>query len=523
MKPLCVLVVNRCMGTRTGTEMYVRDLATALLSRGHRPMVFSPQVGPLAEELRAERITVVDRLKALDMVPDIIHGHHTWETMAAIARFPDIPAIFVGHDATAWHDTPPRLPQIGRYVAVDHTLRDRFIDRHGIHLDQVTVVANPINFDRFCNRGPLPRRPRRALQISGYSGLSERAEIEAACVAREIHLDSVGQHFGNATTKPETLLADYDLVFAKGRCAFEAAAAGTAVVVCDTWGCGPMLSSRFLDTAHGILAGRNMMSETLCRATLLQRIDEYDPDDAAKVSWRIRQTFDAESVADRFVEIYREVILNHQPIDPDRSKQAFGDEILWWSVHLERVLHEHATSAARLQPRKRARCEPIARGSTIDFDHPFRGGGWHPAERDDRGVFCWLGPEPWAWVELVVPSGDSLALQCEIAYVLDPAVLEKLVVRIDGHPIKFEVTTRESTLQISGSISKAVPLQTAETAHLMFSVPRTVRPHDLDPANDDMRPLGIALRRISLELPTPRIGAKAANRVGHTPISGDAA
>ena len=40
-----------------------------------------------------------------------------------------------------------------------------------------------------------------------------------------------------------TLTGDYDLVFAKARCALEAMAVGAAVVLCDTHGLGPMVTS----------------------------------------------------------------------------------------------------------------------------------------------------------------------------------------------------------------------------------------------------------------------------------------
>jgi len=527
MKPLRVLIVNRCMSSRTGTEIYVRDLAAALQHGGHRPMVFSPQLGPLAEEMQADGIPVVDRLEDLDLTPEIIHGHHTWDTMAAIAQFPDVPAIFVGHDSTAWHDTPPRLPQIGRYVAVDYTLRERFTDRHGIDSSRISVVANPINFDRFRNRGPLPRRPRRALQISGYSGLGERAEIAAACDARGIHLDSVGHHFGNTTTEPEALLADYDLIFAKGRCAFEAAAAGAAVVVCDTWGCGPMLSSQFLDTGHGILTGRNMMSAELCSENLLRRIDEYDPDDAEKVSRRIRQTIDAGLVVDHLVDLYREVIAKHRSIDSGITKHAFCDELLWWSVHFDQVFDERSKAAARLQPKMLSLCVSTAQGSAVDFDRPFRGGGWYVPERDDQGAFCWLGPEPWAWVELVVPNADSFRLRCDLAYVLDPSILERLDVRVDGHPVKLDISTGETGIQISGAIPKAARCQSGDTVQLMFNIPRTVRPCDLNHGNSDQRALGVALRRIALEprceTVTPGFGQEIANRLRRLLTSTEAA
>ena len=70
---LTVLLTNVRLEDRTGTELYVRDLAFGLLAKGHRPVVYSPRLGKLAQEIRAETIPVVDDLNQLSVVPHY-HG-----------------------------------------------------------------------------------------------------------------------------------------------------------------------------------------------------------------------------------------------------------------------------------------------------------------------------------------------------------------------------------------------------------------------------------------------------------------
>ena len=41
--------------------------------------------------------------------------------------------------------------------------------------------------------------------------------------------------------RPEAILGDYDLVFAKARAAMEAMATGCAVILCDRVGAGPLV------------------------------------------------------------------------------------------------------------------------------------------------------------------------------------------------------------------------------------------------------------------------------------------
>src|SRR5688572_26159647 len=95
---LTVLLTNLRLEGRTGTELYVRDIAYGLLAKGHRPVIYSPRLGKLAQEIRAETIPVIDDLSRLSAPPDIIHGHHSNETLTALLHFPNVPGIFFLHD-----------------------------------------------------------------------------------------------------------------------------------------------------------------------------------------------------------------------------------------------------------------------------------------------------------------------------------------------------------------------------------------------------------------------------------------
>src|SRR4029079_15454500 len=126
----------------TGTELYVRDAALGLLRRGHRPAVYTPEAGPVAAELRAPGVTVTTDISRLTEVPDVIHGHHHQQTMAALLRFPGVPEIFVAQHSTASHDAPPVFPRIRRYLAVDGANRERLLAEGGIPPERVEVHLN---------------------------------------------------------------------------------------------------------------------------------------------------------------------------------------------------------------------------------------------------------------------------------------------------------------------------------------------------------------------------------------------
>lgn len=357
---LRVLITNHSLSNYAGTELYVRDLAVQLLRRGHTPIVYSTQLGQVAEDLRAATVPVVDDLNSLTQTPDLIHGQHNLETMTALLHFPHTPAAYFCHGWLARVESPPRFPRILRYVAVDETCYDRLVCEEAIPAERARVILNFVDLTRFRARPPLPARPMRALVFSNYA--SEDSSIGAvreACVRAGIALDVVGLTAGNVSAQPEHLLGRYDLVFAKGRCALEALAVGAAVVVCDAQGMGPLVTTRELENLRRLNFGvRVLRREKLDADTLAREIARYDPQDAAEVSRRIRASAGIESAVDEIVALYREVI-DEYAAGGERAGAAASAEgraaaayLRWLTLGLraERDAFQHSTTA-RLQAR----------------------------------------------------------------------------------------------------------------------------------------------------------------------------
>ena len=288
MQPISVLLTNNALGARGGSETYIRDVALALLQRGHRPVAFSLLLGDVAEELRRATVPVVDDLERLGEAPDVIHGHHHFETLIAALRFPGVPIINFCHGWVPWEELPLRHPSVRRYVAVDEVCVDRLVREEGIAPSQVELLLNFVSLDRFRARSPLPDRPRRALVLSNAATADGYARvITAACQDAQIAVDIVGTGTA-AVSKPEALLAGYDLVFAKGRSALEALAVGCATILADAVGAGPLV------TPHNCarLRRRNFGIRELTKAhevaSYRSQIAEYCPDRAASVCERVR-------------------------------------------------------------------------------------------------------------------------------------------------------------------------------------------------------------------------------------------
>ena len=309
MSGLRILITNSRLADRSGTELYVRDLALQLLKRGHNPVVYTMQPGALAEEVRAATIPVIDDISRLTTPPDIIHAHHHLEAMSALLHFPGVPAIYVCHGWLPWQESPPRFPRILRYVAVDETCKDRLICEAGIPVERTRLILNFVDLSRFTPRAPLPPKPARALFFNNEATESTSIPIvRKACEREGISLDVIGFAAGRPCDDPAAALRQYDIVFGRARCAIEAMAVGAAAIVCDSTGVAGMVTTANFDRLLPLNFGIRSLREPLDAATLSREIDRYDAADAAKVSYRIRAVADIGRAVDEFEELYHEVI-----------------------------------------------------------------------------------------------------------------------------------------------------------------------------------------------------------------------
>lgn len=317
---LRILITNNGLAVRAGSELYVRDVALSLLKRGHEPIVYSTLLGDVARELRTAKVEVVDNLKPLTAAPDLIHGHHHLDTMTALLNFPRVPAINFCHSVTYPQETPVCFPRVLRYVAVDYACRDRLLE-HGIPAERIRVLLNFVDLDRFRPRDTsLPSRPRRALVFSNYAGPDTHLPVvQEACNRAELQLDVIGVAAQNASAQPEKILRKYDLVFAKARCALEAMAVGTAVILCDRGGVGPLVTMDEFDELRPLNFGIRTLREPMNPDVLLRQIERYDALDAAAVSGLVRATAGHEAIIDELLNLYQEVINEQRRLGPGDS------------------------------------------------------------------------------------------------------------------------------------------------------------------------------------------------------------
>lgn len=354
---LRVLITNNALAARRGTEGYVRDIALDLQQRGHTPLGYSTLLGDVARELQMAGVKVVDDLNQLDVAPDIIHGHAHMETMTAVLHFPGVPAIHFCHSSSVWYDTPVMFPRVLRYVAVDHACRDRLL-HHGVPAEKIRVLFNFVDLARFKMRSsPLPQKPRRALLFSNYATEGTHLPVvREACTKSNLTLEIVGSGKNSALAEPEKMLGEYDLVFAKARCALEALAVGAAVVLCDASGVGPMVTAREFERLRPLNFGIRTLTEPLDASTIVREIDRYDPRDAAEVSRIVRASAGLETIVDDLVELYYEVIEEYR----NANNCSVEEEGRAAAAYLRQLKIDFAThGAASMRLRERVQSIPL--------------------------------------------------------------------------------------------------------------------------------------------------------------------
>ena len=359
-----ILIATGSLAIRAGPETYARDLVGALTRAGHAVAVYSPILGEMADDFRVAGAAVLDRLDTVSWTPEILHGQHCLDMMTALCRFPATPAVFVSHGWMHWGDTPPRHPRILRYVAVDGPTRDHAVQRCGIPPAQVSLVPNFVDLERYGPRAPLPPRPQRALVLSNYAREDTYLPlVREACRRTGITVDVAGYGVGRPVSQPERVLPAYDVVFAKGRAALEAAAVGTAVVVCDAFGLGPMVTTQNMQVLRTLEGDYWRWYSPLRVDRLEQEIGRYDARDAAEVTRWVREVAGADRAGAELVRLYEDAVAEHRerPPDPVAETNAVAQHLAWLSrITKEDLVERDPLAGLAVRLRNRLARVPLA-------------------------------------------------------------------------------------------------------------------------------------------------------------------
>jgi hypothetical protein len=291
--------------------MFVRDLAGALIRDGHTIYIYSPVLGLVAEECRAIGATVVDDLRKLIGFPDVIHGHHYQTVIAAALRFPSIPIVYVCHGKFPPQELPIKLPAIKKYTAVSNGTRERISETTGVNISDIAILPNFVDLNRFRNQRTPPDAPKKVLLFGNYWKIQsgEYDAIAEACRRAGIPSIDVRGESEKVSVQPEIELPNYDVVFAVGRSAIEAMAAGSAVVLANLHGIAGLVTPQNFDRLCSMNFGSEATKGNLLTAdSVYQNLLMYNRAQAEIVTRRVRSELNLDLTMSRWKEIYRNAI-----------------------------------------------------------------------------------------------------------------------------------------------------------------------------------------------------------------------
>lgn len=320
-----ILFTNNTLDRPAGTELSVFDYAVTLKQRGHEVVAFSRQLGEIADRLEQQGVTVCESLDEVPGAPDIIHGHHRWETTLAALQFPSTPVVSFCRGTLPWQEAPCLAPNVRQWVGVDEPCCELLRTRWGLSAEKVSLVANGVDMARFPERkAPPSSRLRRALVFSNYATEDNFfAVVKDACEGMDIHCEGLGNGLKNAVSDPAPILAKTDLVFAKGKAALEAMVSGCGVIVCDENGIGPLVTSETFAFVRNQSFAYEAMSEPVSEAAVRARLQSWDSEAVGEASTLAREEASLDRTVDRLEELYGSAMTEWENLEPRPGMEAF--------------------------------------------------------------------------------------------------------------------------------------------------------------------------------------------------------
>lgn len=319
-----ILMTNHRLSGAGGSEWFVVEMAGALKARGHQVAVFTTVGGEMADRLAAMGIPVLGQPRDCGFVPEIIHGQHHLETVAALSAWPRVPGIFFIHGATPWEEHPPAHPRIRRYLATSPRFAWWVARECGVPETMVETVRNFFDPSRFPRSRAHHLTTRRALVF--HNTMEPEGEAVAtlakACALAGYSLDRAGAAFGKMLDDPGQVLPEYDVVFAGGRSAIEAMACGCGVIPVTA----RQSAERIRPENYEEMVERNFTAEInappMDAEEIATQLRAFRAQDIAEVTRRIRTEATLDATTGHLLRIYEEILVSPGKADPEADVLA---------------------------------------------------------------------------------------------------------------------------------------------------------------------------------------------------------
>ncbi len=303
-----ILITTHQLRHREGSELFTIDLACKLQQRGHQIFIYSPLLGPVAQELPTQNITISDNLtKFASEKFDLIHAQHRTTAILARSLFSQTPIVMMIHGLLPLLEQPPSIDlDIAQYLVVSEETSAHLSKKYNINQDKIQIVRNFIDNTKFISRVPTNSQLRNILVVSNRFTAKEQALVQSAC--QQLNLNY--QHIG-LPDHPVINVVDYinqaDLVITLGRGALEAMACQRNVIVFDIHGGDGFVDEEsFFEIRKNNFSGRRYAKQYTVE-DLISELKKYDPALGPKLRQLVCQNNSPEVIINQLESIYQTV------------------------------------------------------------------------------------------------------------------------------------------------------------------------------------------------------------------------
>jgi len=252
----------------SGTPTYTTTMCKELALRGHEVSIYSTLGGKLSTGFNVY-------LNALEMPkPDVIIAQHDICAIELRRVFPKVPMIFSSHGVTPALEQPPTI-DIQRYFAVNEEVVGNLVSK-GVCADDIDIVRDFINIDRFFPSVNLNEKPKRILFVSNYKKSEAFCNIVHACEKMNIEFRAAGSPY-RRSYEVEKDMNKADIVISIARGVLEAMSCGRAAISYDL-GTG----DGYIDPSNYFESRTRNFGYKKCKykftvETLINEIEKYNP------------------------------------------------------------------------------------------------------------------------------------------------------------------------------------------------------------------------------------------------------
>lgn len=162
--PFKVLIGCMNFNSFTGSELYNLELAKGLKNEGCDVTICSNIGGEIAVIAKMYGIKLMNikepsgyklkdgvLYKHKDVKFDIMHLSHKPVINHLIKLYPTTPVVSTNHSEIISLEDPVKHNNIKKYIAIRPEIKDYLIDKHNINEDDIEVIFNPIDSNKFNN------------------------------------------------------------------------------------------------------------------------------------------------------------------------------------------------------------------------------------------------------------------------------------------------------------------------------------------------------------------------------------